>query len=84
MQIFRLTIFRFSSRTFFDFSSDFFTLSFFSDLYCSHSEVKLVLIINWLQHSKNKVLMAELEVLGVTVREGNGSHPGSGRVFLHP
>ena len=35
---------RFSSRTFFDFSSDFFMLLFFflSDLFCSHSELKLV------------------------------------------
>ena len=33
MQIFRLTILYFSSRTFFDFSSDFFTLSFFT-LFC--------------------------------------------------
>ena len=47
MQIFRLTILRFSSRTFFDFSSDFFSSdfsrfrsSFLSDLYCS--EVKLI------------------------------------------
>ena len=47
MQIFRLTILGFSSRTFFDFSSDFFTLSFFilSDLYYSHSEVELVVNI---------------------------------------
>ena len=44
MQIFRLTILRFSSRTFFDLSSDFLCVpySFLSDLYCSHFEVKLV------------------------------------------
>ena len=46
MQIFCLTILRFASRTFFDFSSDLllfrFRFSFLSDLYCSHSEVKPV------------------------------------------
>ena len=44
MQIFWLTISRFSSWTFFDFSSDFsrFCSSFLSDRYCSHSDIKLV------------------------------------------
>ena len=83
MQIFCLTILRVSSRTFFDFSSDFFCLlsSFLSNLYCSLSEVKLVANINWLQHIKNKVLIAQLEVLGVTVREVSGSNPRGGKVF---
>ena len=58
-----------------------FRSSFFSDLYWSHSEVKLVANINWLQHSKNKVLIAQLEVLWVTVREVNGSNPGLERFF---
>ena len=46
MQVFRLTIFRFSFRAFFDlvtFSR--FRSSFLSDVYCSHSEVKLVVNI---------------------------------------
>ena len=44
MQIFLLDRFcSVSCRTFFDFSINFFTLcSFFSNLYCSHSEMKLV------------------------------------------
>ena len=42
MQIFRMTILRFSSRTFFDFSSDIFTLSFFIFLWTHCSELKLV------------------------------------------
>ena len=58
-----------------------FLFSFLSDLYRSHSDVKLVANINWLQRSKNKVLMDQLEVLGVTVREGNGSSPGGDRNF---
>ena len=56
-----------------------FRSSFLSDLFCSHSEVKLVANINWLQHSKNKVLMVQLELLGVTVREVNDSNPGRER-----
>ena len=54
---------------------------FLSNLYCSHSEVKLVASLNWLQHIKNTVLMAQLEVPVVTVREVNGSNPGGGKVF---
>ena len=44
MQIFRLTILHFSSKTFFDSQVTFsrFRSSFLSDLYYSHSEVKLV------------------------------------------
>ena len=60
-----------------------FRSSFLSDLYGSHSAVKLVANINWLHYIKNKVLMTQLEVLGVTVREVNGSNPGWER-FLHP
>ena len=58
-----------------------FCSSFLSNLYCSHSEVKLVANINWSHHSKKKFLMAQLEVLGVTVREVSGSNPGGGKVF---
>ena len=58
-----------------------FRSSFLSDLYWSHSEVKLVANINWLQHRKNKVLMAQFNVLGVTVWEVNGSNSGRERVF---
>ena len=54
---------------------------FLSILNCSHSEVKLVANINWLQHIRNKVLMEQLEVLGVTVRQVSGSNPGGGRDF---
>ena len=60
-----------------------FRSSFLSNLYCSHSEVRLVVNINWLQHIKNTVLMAQLEVLGVTDREVSGTNPGGGKV-LHP
>ena len=58
-----------------------FRSSFLSNLYCSHSEVKPVANINWLQHIKKKVLMAQWEVLGVTVREVIGSNPGGERFF---
>ena len=58
-----------------------FRSSFLSDLYCSHYEVKLVAHMNWLPHIKIKVLMEQLEVLGVTVREVSGSNPGGGKVF---
>ena len=58
-----------------------FRSSLLSNLYCSHSEVKLVANINWLQHSKNEDMMAEFEVLGVTFREVSGSHPGGEKCF---
>ena len=85
MQIFRLTILR-CSRTFFEFSLTFsrFRSSILSDLFCSYSEVKLVANINWLQHSKKTVLLAQLELIGVRFREVNGSNPGRGKVFVHP
>ena len=54
-----------------------FRSSFLSNLYCSHSEVKVVANINWLQ----KVLMAQLEVLGLTVREVSDSNRGGGKFF---
>ena len=59
-----------------------FCSSFLSNLYCSHSEVKLVANINWLQHIKNKVLMAQLEVRGVTVREASGSNHDGEKFFV--
>ena len=57
-----------------------FRSSFLSDLYCSHSEVKLVakvkLIANRINHSKSKGLKAEWAVFLVSEREVNGSNPG--------
>ena len=55
MQIFRLTILRFSSRTFFD-SSELsrFRSSFLSDFYCFYSEVKLVANIKSSANIKQK------------------------------
>ena len=58
--------------------------SFLSDLFCSHSEVKLVANINWLQQSKNKVLMEQLEERVVRVQEVNGSNARRGQEFLQP
>ena len=83
MQIFCLTILRFSARTFFDSQVTFsrFRSSFLSNLYCSQSEVKLVANINWLQHVKHKFLTAQLEVLGVTIREVGCWNPGGERFF---
>ena len=78
MQIFRLTFCAFLLELSFTSQVTFsrFRSSVVSDLYCSHFEVKLVANINWLQQNKNKVLREKLEVLGVTVREVNGSNPG--------
>ena len=72
---------RFSSRAFFDFSSDFFMLLFFflSDLFCSHSELKLVNI---------KLVAAKTEGTNSTVgsaygyeREVNGSNHDGVKCF---
>ena len=52
-----------------------FRFSFPSNLYCSHSEVKLVAKKNWLQHNKEG-LIAEWAVLLVRKREVNGSNSG--------
>ena len=74
MQIFHLTILRFflehsltSQVTFSRFRS-----SFLSDLYCSHSEVKLVANIKSVTAKQNKGLIAEWSVHQVMNREVSG------------
>ena len=85
MQIFRLRILRFYSRTFFDFSSDFFTLSFFnfewSLLPWSKANIKPVAEQERIMWS----VAQRLEVVAVN-REVSGSGPGGGGGvgFLHP
>ena len=81
MQIVRLTTLGFSSLTS-EVTFSRFRSSFLSDLYCGHSQVQLVAKINWLQQSKEEVLMAHLEVLGGTDLVVNGSNPVGGKVFL--
>ena len=61
MQIFRLTILRFSSRIISDTSSDCsrFRSSFLSDLYCSYSQVKFVANIKSFKQICRKCLIAQ-------------------------
>ena len=53
-----------------------FHYAFLTDLNCSHSEVKLVPNINWLQQTNLRVCWPHWAVLLVRDQEVNGSNPG--------
>ena len=55
--------------------------SFLSDLYCSHSEVKLVAKIKLIAEKEEEGFITEWAVLLVGDREGHCSNPGVVNIF---
>ena len=69
----------FSSRTFFDFSSDFFTFSFF--IFERSLLLQSKAYVNRLQSKRVKFSVAQWLVIVAVVREVSGSNPVGGQVF---